>query len=75
MKFLMLQAQYADYAGCSEQLPPQPTPPAPITPPVNDAELFAAGVLVDFPDNPAREDYPTSIARSPTSTARCSSTC
>jgi ferritin-like protein len=58
VKFLNLQAQYADYPGCMEQLPPQPPAPAPIVPPVNDAELFAAGVLVDMPDNPARLDYP-----------------
>lgn len=58
VKFLELQAQFADYAGCSEQLPPEPPPPAPIAPAITQADLIAAGLLCDFPDNPVNADYP-----------------
>ena len=58
MKFLTLQAQFADYAGTSETLPAEPPPPAPIAPAVTQADLIAAGVLVDVPDNPLAADYP-----------------
>ena len=73
VKFLNLQAQFADYAGCSEQLPPEPPPPAADrarrSPP---SELVAAGVLVRLPDNPVNADYPAELsARSPSSAAAC----
>ena len=58
VKFLNLQAQYADYPGCKEELPSEPPPPAPVRPTVADEALLAAGVLIDFPDNPATADYP-----------------
>jgi hypothetical protein len=58
MKFLKLQAQFAEYAGCTEKLPARPTPPGPILPAVTQAELIAAGLLCDFPDNPLNADYP-----------------
>lgn len=59
VKFLTLQAQFADYAGTGEQRPPQP--PAPtgvIQPAVTQAQLLAAGVLVDMPDSPVAANYP-----------------
>lgn len=58
VKFLTLQAQFKDYVGCKEVLPKNPPPPDPITPAVTDTELLAAGVLIDFPDNPVASEYP-----------------
>jgi hypothetical protein len=61
MKFLMLQAQYADYEHTTETLPPQPPRPAPQKPTVADAELLAAKLLIDFPDNPTTASYPAPL--------------
>jgi hypothetical protein len=58
VKFVMLQAQYADYATTSESLPKEPPPPALQLPTVTDAALAAAGLVVDFPDNPKASGYP-----------------
>lgn len=59
VKFLTLQAQFADYAGTSEQRPPQPPAPTEvIQPAVTQDELLAAGVLVDMPDSPVADNYP-----------------
>jgi hypothetical protein len=62
VKFLNLQAQFADYAGTAESLPAEPPPPsAPIEPTVTAAALAAAGVLIDFPDNPTNAGYPAAL--------------
>jgi len=59
VKFLGLQAQFADYAGTSEQRPLQPSPPTDvIQPAVTGKELLAADVLVDVPDSPVAAGYP-----------------
>ncbi len=58
VKFLTLQAQYADYATTTESLPNEPPPPALQLPAVTDAELAAAGLVVDMPDNPTTKGYP-----------------
>jgi hypothetical protein len=59
VKFLTLQAQFADYAGTTEVRPPQPPAPTEvIQPAVSEAALLAARVLVDVPDNPVAADYP-----------------
>ncbi len=59
VKFLTLQAQFADYAGTTEQRPPQPPAPAEvIQPAITQADLLAAGVLVNMPDNPVAANYP-----------------
>lgn len=55
----MLQAQFADYAGTTEQRPAQP--PAPtgvIEPTITQEQLIAAGVLIDFADSPIAANYP-----------------
>jgi hypothetical protein len=59
VKFLTLQAQFADYAGTSEVRPLQP--PAPtgvIQPAITQDDLLNAGVLVNMPDSPVAADYP-----------------
>ena len=58
VKFMRLQAQYADYAKTRETLPAQPRPVAPQLPAVSDAELTAAGLVVNFPENPTAFSYP-----------------
>jgi hypothetical protein len=59
VKFLTLQAQFADYAGTTEQRPPQPPAPVDvIQPAVTQDMLLAAGVLVNVPDNPVAANYP-----------------
>ncbi len=58
VKFLDLQAQFADYAGSGETLPAEPPPPAPIPPPITQAGLIAEKLLCDFPDNPLNVHYP-----------------
>ncbi len=59
VKFLTLQAQFTDYAGTTEQRPPQPPPPANvIQPAVTQQALLDAGVLVNVPDNPVAANYP-----------------
>ena len=53
VKFLKLQAQFAEYAGCTEQLPPEPPPPA-----ADHARghrrpsCSRRACWCDFPDNP-----------------------
>lgn len=61
VKFLTLQAQFADYEGTTESLPDQPPPPAPIQPSVTGDALIAAQVLIDFPDNPTIAGYPADL--------------
>lgn len=58
VKFLTLQAQYADYKGTTEQLPPQPPPPPAQTPTMYDSDLLKAQLVVNFPDNPTTASYP-----------------
>lgn len=58
VKFVTLQAQYADYAQTTESLPAEPPPPDLQLPTVTDADLAAAGLVVDFPDNPTAAGYP-----------------
>jgi hypothetical protein len=59
VKFLMLQAQFADYAGTSEVRPPQPPAPTDvISPAVTSGALLEAGVLVNLPDSPLAANYP-----------------
>ena len=59
VKFLTLQAQFADYAGTTETRPGQPTPPTDvIQPAVTGQELLDAGVLVDMPESPLAASYP-----------------
>ncbi|MDR6116606.1 MULTISPECIES: ferritin-like domain-containing protein [unclassified Sphingomonas] len=59
VKFLRLQAQFADYAGTVEERAKQPPAPAAvIQPSVTQKQLIDAGVLVDFADNPVAADYP-----------------
>ncbi|HYW16521.1 MAG TPA: ferritin-like domain-containing protein [Allosphingosinicella sp.] len=61
LKFLTLQAQFADYEGTSESLPDQPPPPALIQPTVTGDSLLAANVLIPFPDNPTTAGYPPEL--------------
>jgi hypothetical protein len=59
VKFLTLQAQFADYAGTSEVRPPQPPPPTDvIQPAVTQQTLLDAGVLVNMPESPVAANYP-----------------
>ena len=58
VKFVTLQAQYADYATTTESLPAEPPPPALQLPTITDADLAAAGLVVAFPDNPTAKAYP-----------------
>jgi hypothetical protein len=59
VKFLTLQAQFADYEGTSEVRPQQPpAPTAVIEPATTQDDLLNAGVLVNMPDNPVAADYP-----------------
>jgi hypothetical protein len=57
MKFVTLQAQFADYANTTESLPPQPPPPPLQTPTVTQDQLTKAQVVIDFPDNPTSASY------------------
>jgi Ferritin-like len=58
VKFLKIQAQLDGYAGCREQLPPDPPKPDPILPPMDTDALVEAGLIYNFPDNPVNADYP-----------------
>lgn len=59
VKFLTLQAQFAEYAGTTEQRPKQPPAPTDvIQPAITQADLLAAGVLVNMPDSPVAASYP-----------------
>lgn len=58
VKFLTLQAQYADYPGTKEELPKQPPAPPPQTPTMHDADLLKAQLVINFPDNPTIASYP-----------------
>lgn len=59
MKFLTLQAQFADYAGTSEVRPAQPPAPPNVLPPaITQQDLLDAGVLVNMPDSPVAANYP-----------------
>jgi len=57
VKFVTLQAQFADYAHTSETLPAQPPPPPPQTPTVTLDQLMKAQLVIDFPDNPTAAGY------------------
>jgi ferritin-like protein len=61
MKFLRLQAQFADYPNTTETLPAEPPPPPPITPSISEFDLELAGVLIEFPDNPTTAGYPAEL--------------
>jgi hypothetical protein len=61
MKFLVLQAQFQPYQGTTEQLPKVPPPPKPQKPTMSDAGLLAAGMVIDFPDNPTTAGYPLEL--------------
>jgi hypothetical protein len=59
VKFLTLQAQFADYAGTGELRPKQPPAPTEvIQPAITQADLLDSGVLVNMPDSPVAADYP-----------------
>ncbi len=59
VKFLTLQAQFADYHGTAEVRPPQPPAPADvIQPAMTQQALLDAGVLVNMPDSPRADAYP-----------------
>jgi hypothetical protein len=58
VKFLTLQAQFAEYTGTTEQLPAQPKPPPQQTPVMHDSALLKAQLVIDFPDNPTTAGYP-----------------
>ena len=58
VKFVTLQAQYADYADTTESLPDQPPRPDPIWPTVTDDDLAVAELVLDLPDNPTSDHYP-----------------
>ncbi|MFL9841880.1 ferritin-like domain-containing protein [Sphingomonas sp. ST-64] len=59
VKFLTLQAQFADYAGTTEQRPPHPPAPSDvIQPAMTQQALLDAGVLVNMPDSPLASSYP-----------------
>jgi hypothetical protein len=59
VKFLTLQAQFADYAGTAELRPGQPpAPTAVIQPAITQDDLLNAGVLIAMPDSPVAADYP-----------------
>jgi len=59
VKFLKLQAQFADYTGTQEVRPPQPPAPADvIQPPITSQALLDAGVLVNMPESPRAASYP-----------------
>ena len=59
VKFLTLQAQFADYQGTQEVRPPEPPAPTDvIQPAMTQQALLNAGVLVDMPDSPLAANYP-----------------
>lgn len=59
VKFLTLQAQFADYAGTSEVRPPHPPAPTEvIQPAMTQQALLDAGVLVNMPESPLASSYP-----------------
>jgi len=58
MKFVTLQAQYADYEHTTETLPARPPPPPPQKPTVTDTELLKAGLVINFPENATAVSYP-----------------
>ncbi len=59
VKFLTLQAQFADYQGTQEVRPPEPPAPTDvIQPAMTQQALLDAGVLVDMPDSPLAANYP-----------------
>ncbi|HTU12064.1 MAG TPA: ferritin-like domain-containing protein [Allosphingosinicella sp.] len=63
VKFLTLQAQFADYAGTSEVRPAQPPAPTEvITPAITQQALLDAGVLVNMPESPLAANYPEHYA-------------
>ncbi|CAN5320078.1 hypothetical protein BH10PSE14_BH10PSE14_08930 [soil metagenome] len=57
VKFINLQAHYAEYFGNPESLPTEPPPPPQLLPTVTDAELAAAGLVIAFPKNPTAAGY------------------
>ncbi|MDB5692472.1 MAG: hypothetical protein JWO81_1535 [Alphaproteobacteria bacterium] len=61
VKFLRLQAQFAEYATTTESLPADPPPPKPIVPAVSQFELELAEVVIAFPDNPTSSGYPAEL--------------
>lgn len=61
VKFLALQAQFADYAGTTETLAAEPPPPAPQVPTFTAAALDSAKLVVAFPDNPTTDSYPADL--------------
>jgi hypothetical protein len=60
-KFLELQAQLVQYRHNMEVLPYEPRPPEPIEPVLSEADLEAAGVVINFPDNPTSASYPAEL--------------
>jgi len=59
VKFLTLQAQFADYAGTGEVRPAQPPAPTDvIQPAITQQALLDAGVLVNVPESPLAASYP-----------------
>ena len=44
--------------GAARRCRAEPPPPAPIVPSITQADLIAAGLLSDFPDNPLNANYP-----------------
>jgi hypothetical protein len=58
VKFVTLQAQYAAYATTTESLPSEPPPPPLQLPTITDAELAAAQLVYNFPENPTASGYP-----------------
>ncbi|MFL6843382.1 MAG: ferritin-like domain-containing protein [Allosphingosinicella sp.] len=57
VKFLTLQAQYADYEGTTESLPSDPPPPPLQRPTVTQKALEEAGVVIKLPCNPTAAGY------------------
>ncbi|MDQ0463137.1 hypothetical protein QO010_000885 [Caulobacter ginsengisoli] len=58
VKFLTLQAQYAEYKGTTESLPAEPPPPDLQLPTIAKGALEAAGYVINFPKNPTAKGYP-----------------
>ncbi|HEY1607260.1 MAG TPA: ferritin-like domain-containing protein [Allosphingosinicella sp.] len=61
VKFLWLQAQFADYGSIEETLPAQPPPPPRQLPMISQQALDDRLLVVDFPDNPTTASYPEAL--------------
>jgi hypothetical protein len=61
VKFLWLQAQFAEYADTKELPAAEPPPPPPQYPTITQAALDEAKLVVAFPDNPTSAACPAEL--------------